>query len=39
MGGGENMTVVTEDITFQTEGDCDIIGISISIYTYRYARE
>jgi secondary thiamine-phosphate synthase enzyme len=28
MGRGENMTVVTKDITFQTKGNCDIIDIT-----------
>jgi secondary thiamine-phosphate synthase enzyme len=28
MAGGENMTVVTKDITFQSKGNCDIIDIT-----------
>jgi secondary thiamine-phosphate synthase enzyme len=31
MGGGENMTVVTKDITFQTRGSCDIIDITSQV--------
>jgi secondary thiamine-phosphate synthase enzyme len=28
MAGGENMTVVTKDITFQSKGNCDTIDIT-----------
>jgi secondary thiamine-phosphate synthase enzyme len=31
MGGGENMTVVTKDITLQTRGNCDILDITSQV--------
>jgi secondary thiamine-phosphate synthase enzyme len=31
MAGGENMTVVTKELTFQTKGNCDLIDITSEV--------
>jgi len=31
MAGGENMTILTKELTFQTKGDCDLIDITSQV--------